>query len=64
MLKLPKEGPYETTRAAATGTSKSNGLTSQNNSSARALRFFVHFFAVPAQMRREMTKGVKFKARR
>ena len=34
---------------------KSNRLNEQNNNSARASRFSVHFFAVPAQ-RREMTK--------
>ena len=28
----------------------------QNNNSARASRFFVHFFAFTAQLRREMTK--------
>ena len=28
----------------------------QNNNSARASRFFVHFVAIPAQLRREMTK--------
>ena len=27
---------------------KSNGFNEQNNNSARASRFFVHFFAVPA----------------
>ena len=26
----------------------------QNNNSARASRFFVHFFVIPAQVRREM----------
>ena len=35
---------------------KSNRFNEQNNNSARASRFFVHFFAVPAQLRREMTK--------
>ena len=35
---------------------KSNRFDEQNNNSARASRFFVHFFAVPAQLRREMTK--------
>ena len=29
---------------------KSNRFTEQNNNSARALRFSVHFFAVPAQL--------------
>ena len=28
----------------------------QKNNSARASRFFVHFFAVPVHLRREMTK--------
>ena len=31
----------------------SNGLNKQNNNSARASRFFVHFFAVTARLRRE-----------
>ena len=35
---------------------KKNRFNEQNNNSARASRFFVHFFAVPAQLRREMTK--------
>ena len=35
---------------------KAIGLMSKNNNSARASRHFVHFFAVPAQLRREMTK--------
>ena len=35
---------------------KNNRFNEQNNNSARASRFFVHFFAVPAQLRREMTK--------
>ena len=35
---------------------KSNIFNERNNNSARASRFFVHFFAVPAQLRREMTK--------
>ena len=33
---------------------KSNGFNEQNSNSARALRFFVHFFTVPAQLRREI----------
>ena len=32
---------------------KSNRLKRQNNNSARASRFFVHFFAVTARLRRE-----------
>ena len=31
----------------------SNGLNKQNNNSARESRFFVHFFAVTARLRRE-----------
>ena len=31
----------------------SNGLNKQNNNSARPSRFFVHFFAVTARLRRE-----------
>ena len=50
------KGPYETTTATATGTSKSKRFNEQNNNCAPASRFFVHFFDVPAQLRREMTK--------
>ena len=32
---------------------KNNRLNRQNNNFARASRFFVHFFAVPAPLRRE-----------
>ena len=53
--KTEQRGPYETTTATATESSKSNRFNEQNNKSARASRFFVHFFAVPAQPRREMT---------
>ena len=35
---------------------KSNRFDEQNDNSARASRVFVHFFAVPSQLRREMTK--------
>ena len=49
-------GPYETTTTTATGTSKNNRFNEQNNNSARASRFFVHFFAFTAQLRREMPK--------
>ena len=35
---------------------KAIGLISKKNNNSRASRFFVHFFAVPAQLRREMTK--------
>ena len=35
---------------------KNNRFNKRNNNSARASRFLVHFFAVPAQLRREMTK--------
>ena len=33
---------------------KAKGLDKQNNNFARASRFFVHFFAVTARLRREM----------
>ena len=49
-------GPYGTTTTTATGKSKNNRFNEQNNNSARASRFFVHFFAFTAQPRREMTK--------
>ena len=32
---------------------KAKGLDKQNNNFARALRFFVHFFAVAARLQRE-----------
>ena len=35
---------------------KGSKFNSQNNNSARSSRFFVHFFSVPAQLQREMTK--------
>ena len=35
---------------------KSSKFNEQNNNAARASRFFVHFFAVPAQLRLDMTK--------
>ena len=35
---------------------ESNRFNEQNNNSALASRFFVYFFAVPAQLRREMAK--------
>ena len=35
---------------------KSNRFNDQNRKSARASRFFAHFFAIPAQLRRDMTK--------
>ena len=38
------------------GGQKHNRFYEQNNNSARASRFFVHFFATPAQLRREMSK--------
>ena len=37
---------YETMRATATATPLNRGITEQNNSCARALQFFVHFFVV------------------
>ena len=46
--------------ATATATSKSNEFSSQNNNFARASRFSLHFFAVPAGRRREMTKFEAF----
>ena len=46
--------------ATATATSKSNEFGSQNNNFARASRFSVHFFAVPARLRRGMTKFEAF----
>ena len=42
------QGPYETTTATATGTSKDNRFNEQNNNSAHASLFFVHFFLIPA----------------
>ena len=36
---------------------KNQKVNEQNNNSARASRLFVHFFAVPEQLRREMTKS-------
>ena len=33
---------------------KHNRFNEQNNNFARASRFFVHFFVIPAQVRREM----------
>ena len=35
---------------------KSNWLNGKNNNSSRASRFFVHFFAITARLRREMPK--------
>ena len=35
---------------------RDNRFYKQNNNSARASHFFVHFFAVPAQLQRKMTK--------
>ena len=35
---------------------KSDSFNEQKHNCARASRFFVHFFAVPAQLRREMIK--------
>ena len=35
---------------------KSNGFNEKDNNAASASRFFVHFLAVPAQLRREITK--------
>ena len=44
-------GPYKTTTVTGIGISEK-----QNNNFARASRFFVNFFAMPAQLRREMVK--------
>ena len=41
---------------------KAMGLDEQNNNFARASRFFVHFFAVSARLRRE-TEDVKTRQR-
>ena len=46
----------ETTATTATGTSKNNKFKELNNNSTRASRFFVHFFAFTAQLRREKTR--------
>ena len=43
-------------RRRQAGRQKGNRFNEQNHNSACASRFFVHFFAVPAQLRREMTK--------
>ena len=34
----------------------SSKFNEQNSNSTRTSRFFVHFFAVPAKLQREMTK--------
>ena len=41
---------------AATETLKSNKFSWRNNNSAPASRLFVHIFAVPARLQREMAK--------
>ena len=46
VLKMPRQRQQR-------GRQKSDGLNKQNNNSARAARFFVHFFAVTARLRRE-----------
>ena len=53
---LGQQGPYKTMTATATGTSKWQWLNEQNNCSAIASRFFVHFFAIPEQLQRERVK--------
>ena len=55
-LKVPTRDLTKLRRRRQRERQKSNGFNEQNNNSARASRFFVHFFAVPAQLRREMTK--------
>ena len=46
----------ETTTLAATGTSLNERFNEQNNSCARALQLFLHFFTVLCKKRREITK--------
>ena len=46
--------------ATATTKLKSNRFSYQNNNSPRASRLFVHFYAVPARLLREMTKFKSF----
>ena len=45
-MEVASEGVYETTTATATATSLNKRINEQNNSCARALQFFVHFFVV------------------
>ena len=49
-------GTLRTTTGRQGERQTSNRFNKQNNNSTRASRFFVHFFAVLAQLRREMTK--------
>ena len=46
---------YATMTTSETRTSNTTGFYETNNNSARASRFFVHFFAVTARLRRENT---------
>ena len=46
--------------ATARATSKRNEFSQQNNNFAIASRFSVHFVAVPARLRRGMTKFEAF----
>ena len=43
---------------------KSNGLVKQNNNFARESRFFVHFFAVTARLRREIPDSTLYGGRK
>ena len=47
-----RKGAWTTTTATATRTTKTIGLNWQNNNLARASRFYVHFLAVTARLRR------------
>ena len=55
-LKVPTIDLTKLRRRRQRERQKSNRFNEKNNNSARSSRFFVHFFAVPAQLRREMTK--------
>ena len=56
VLLLAIQGPYELRRRRQGERQTSNRFNKKNNNSTRASRFFVHFFAVLAQLRREMIK--------
>ena len=56
-LKVPKNRDLTKLRRRRQGErQKGNRFNEQNNNSPPASRFFVHFFAVPAKLRCEMTK--------